>query len=186
MNSINKFSFLSGIFLISLLLVSCSNNSTPDTELVAPPTTTEVESSVNTRGTQQQVAIKAYHYKTLASFKKGEAEISIQDLASLSGKQINLVVLYEAVAPWAEGFNEGDYSTTGNDHLNGLMETYNLEIIKQFAIDGDNEGLVLEPNAPLSEPIEAAKDLSMVEHVLMVEVKEVPEEEMNNSTAGVK
>lgn len=186
MNSINKFSFLSSLFLILLLLNSCSNNTTPNSELAQTPTTTATESSVNTRGTQQQIAIKAYHYKTLASFKKGEAEISIQDLATLTGKQINLVVLYEAVAPWAEGFNDGYYSSTGNDYLNGLMESYNLEIIKQFSIDGDNEGLVLEPNAALSNPVEAAKDLSMVEHVLMVEVKEVPEEEMKNSTAGVK
>ena len=186
MTNINKFSLLSSIFLILLLLNSCSSSTAPNSELAQTPVTTEKESSVNTRGTQQQVAVKAYHYKTLASFKKGKAEVSLQDLAAFAGKQINLVILYEAVAPWAEGFNDGYYSTTGNDHLNGLMESYNLEIIKQFAIDGDNEGLVLEPNTALTDPVEAAKDLSMVEHVLMVEVKEVPEEEMNNSTAGVK
>ncbi|MFK7797915.1 MAG: hypothetical protein AB8E82_10715 [Aureispira sp.] len=186
MNSLNKFSLLSGMFFIVLLLSSCSSETTPNSELAQTPTTNETESSVNTRGTQQQIAIKAYHYKTLASFKKGKAEISMQDLATLAGKQVNLVVLYEAVAPWAEGFNDGYYSSTGNDYLNGLMESYNLEIIKQFSIDGDNEGLVLEPNATLSNPVEAAKDLSMVEHVLMVEVKEVPEEELDNNTVGVK
>lgn len=171
---------------MSLLLGSCGDTTTPTEGITAAPASTEVESAINTRGTQQAVAIKAYHYKTLASFKKGEVEFTLDDVAAFAGKQINLVVLYEAVAPWAEVFNEGKYSTTGDDNLNGLMASYNLEIVKQFAIDPDNEGLILESNTTLDDPIAAAKELSMIDHVLMVEVKEVPLEETDNSTADIK
>lgn len=187
MNSINKFLFLSILLFVSLLLSSCENSINSEEKLAAAPAPQEVEAEINTRGNQQQVAIKAYHYKTLAAFKKGQAEnISLEALAALAGKQINLVVLYESVAPWAAPFNEGKYETTGNDHLNGLMEAYNLEIVKQFAIDADNEGLVLESNTALEDPVEAAKELSMIDHVLMVEVKEVPTEDIDNSTANIK
>ena len=186
MNSTNNFLFLSIMLFMSLLMGACGDASTPNGELTTIPTPIEAETSINTRGNQQHVAIKAYHYKTLAAFKKGQVEVSLESLAALAGKQINLVVLYESVAPWAEAFNEGNYNTTGNDHLNGLMQAYELEIVKQFAIDVDNEGLVLEPNAILSDPVEAAKKLSMIDHVLMVEVKEVPREEIDDSTAGIK
>lgn len=187
MNSINKFLFLSILLFVSLLLSSCENSMTSKDNLAATPAPDEVEAEINTRGNQQHIAIKAYHYKTLAAFKKGQAEnISLEDLAALAGKQVNLVVLYESIAPWAAPFNEGKYETTGNDHLNGLMEAYNLEIVKQFAIDADNEGLVLESNTTLENPVEAAKELSMIDHVLMVEVKEIPAEELDNSTADVK
>ncbi|MGH1335841.1 MAG: hypothetical protein ACRBFS_06905 [Aureispira sp.] len=186
MNSTNNFLFLSIMLFLSLLVGSCGDASTPNAELTATPAPFETETTISTRGNQQHVAIKAYHYKTLAAFKKGETEISLNDLAALAGKQINLVILYESVAPWAAGFNEGKYQTTGNDHFNGLMESYDLDIVKQFAIDMENEGLVLEPNAILSDPVEAAKELSMIDHVLMVEVKEVPNNELDESTAGIK
>ncbi len=186
MNSTNNFLSLSILLFMSLLLGACGDTATPSSELTVAPAPSKIENTINTRGNQQQVAIKAYHYKTLASFKKGQAEITLYDLAALAGKQINLVVLYEANAPWAEVFNTGKYNATGDDNLNGLMAAYNLEIVKQFAIDGDNEGLVLEPNVALTDPIEAAKELSMIDHVLMVEVKEVPLEEVDESTAGIK
>jgi len=83
-------------------------------------------------------------------------------------------VLYETNAPWAEIFNSGKFEITGDDHLNGLMESYNLQIIQQFAIDDANEGIVMQPTVILDDPVEAAREISMVDHVLMVHVKEIP------------
>ncbi len=134
MNSTINFLFLSLMLFVSLLAGSCGDATTTSSDLTpAPAPTSEEVEEINTRGTQQQVAIKEYHYKTLAAFNKGQAEFSLNDLAALAGKQINLVVLYEARAPWAEIFNEGRFNTTGDDNLNGLMAAYNLEIVKQFA-----------------------------------------------------
>lgn len=171
------------MLFISLLIGGCSDSSSTK-QLVTTPV--NKETTINTRGHQNYVATKAYHYKTLTSFKKGKVDVSLNDLAALIGKPINLVVLYEASAPWAEVFDEGKYHTTGNDHLNGLMSTYNLDIVKQFYIDADNEGLVLEPNMVLPNPIKAAKELSLIDHVLMVEIKEIPRQEVNTSTADIK
>lgn len=172
------FSFLA---ILSIMAVSCSSDKTE----TADAKTTDVESTeLNTRGMASKVSAKAYYYKSLASFAHGQAKLDIKDLASLEGKKVNLVVLYEADAPWAETFNSGKYNKTGNDNLNGLMESYELEIVKQFAIDEDNEGLVLEPNASLENPVETARELSMVDNVLMVHVKEVPQEEEENMTAA--
>ena len=176
-----KVSYLA-LLLVTLILATSCNSSTAPSEST-PPSEAQT-STLNTRSTQQRIEAEAYHYKTIAAFRDGEAE-HLADLAALQGKPINFVILYEALAPWAEVFGTGQYQQTGDDHLNGLMESYNLEIVKQFAIDDENEGLVLEPNNAIENPIEAAKELSMVDHVLMVEVKEVPPTDMENSTADV-
>lgn len=165
---------------VALLLVVACNQPTPAPSTAAPETES---TTLNTRSTQQRIEAAAYHYKTLASFRDGEVQ-HLADAANLAGKKVNFVILYEALAPWAEGFSTGEYTKTGDDHLNGLMEVYSLEIVKQFAIDDENEGLVLEPNKAIENPIDAAKELSLIDHVLMVEVKEVPPAE-SNSTANV-
>lgn len=173
-----QFSFLA---MFALMVVACSSDQTE----TADANTNDVESTeLNTRGMQNKVMAKAYHYKNLASFAHGQAKLDLKDLATLEGKQINLVVLYEATAPWAETFNTGKFDKTGDDTLNGLMESYELDIVKQFAIDEDNEGFVLEPNTSLDNPVEAARELSLVDHVLMVHVKEVPAEEADPTTAS--
>ncbi|WP_052595132.1 hypothetical protein [Aureispira sp. CCB-QB1] len=163
--------------LLSLVVVACTNNEASNTT----DTTTKADSSIidtstlGTRTVKKKVAAKAYYYKSLASFEKGKVSLELEDLASLADKKVSLVVLYEANAPWAQIFSSGEFSITGDDHLNGLMESYNLQIIQQFAIDDANEGIVMEPKEILEDPIEAAREVSMVEHVLMVHVKEVPE-----------
>ena len=92
------------------------------------------------------------------------------------GKAVNLVVLYDTEAPWADVFNSGDVSKTGDDKFNSLLGMYDLAIIKQFELDEMNEGIVLEPNASISDPVEAAREISMIDYVMMVHVKEVPSE----------
>jgi hypothetical protein len=164
------------------MVVSCSSDQTA----TADANTTDVESTeINTRSAANKISAKAYYYTDLATFKEGFADTELTTLAKLEGKNVNLVVLYEADAPWAEVFNTGRYEETGNDTFNGLMESYSLEIVQQFAIDEDNEGLVLEPNALLESPVEAARELSLVKNVLMVQIKEVPQEEDLNTTADV-
>jgi hypothetical protein len=164
------------------MVVSCSSDQTE----TADATTTDVESTeINTRSASSKVSAKAYHYTSLATFKEGSADVELAQLAALEGKQVNLVVLYEADAPWAEIFNTGRYEETGDDTFNGLMASYELDIVQQFAIDEDNEGLVLEPSQLLKNPVEAARELSLIEDVLMVQIKEVPQEEDLNTTADV-
>ena len=68
--------------------------------------------------------------------------------------------------------------------LNGLMDSYELEIVKQFEIDDTNEGFVLEPNTMLENAVETAREISMIEHILMVQVKEVPSDVTETETAA--
>ena len=171
------FSFFASF--LSLGIISCTNNedykNTIDTT-----TTTIVDSSViktlslGTRAVKKQIAAKSYYYKNLATFEKGQATFELEDLANWTDKKVNLVILYEANAPWAEILNLGEFEITGDDLMNGLMEPYDLEIIKQFTIDGSNKGIVMEPKSNLKNPSEVAREVSMVDHVLMVHLKKVP------------
>ena len=43
--------------------------------------------------------------------------------------------------------------------------------------DDDTEGLVLDPLESIENPIEAAREISLIDNVLMVQIKEVPVEE---------
>lgn len=168
--------FLLLFVVIGSILVNSCGADTTDTDTVTDP-------NLNTRNLTHKVSAKAYHYKSLASFTKGKAEVQLTDLAQLQGKLVNLVLLYEATAPWADNFDRGEYAITGNDVLDGLLQSYNLEITQQFAIDDENEGIVIESKTALEDPIEAARKLSLVEHVLMVHVKEVPSNENTSDTA---
>lgn len=166
---------------LAIMAISCSSDQTETTNASAA----EVESTeINTRGMASKVSAKAYYFKSLATFADGAATLKLEDIASLEGKQVNLVVLYEATAPWASLFNTGKFNTTGDDKLNGIIASYEMEIVKQFSIDDENEGFVLEANGKLENPVEAARELSMIDHVLMVHVKEVPVEEETDETAS--
>lgn len=178
LKNIIQYSFLT---IIAITAVSCSSDQTQTTSA----SVAEVESTeINTRGIVAKVAAKAYYYNSLASFTDGTSMLSLKDLASLEDKQVNLVVLYETDAPWAKLFNSGKYNTTGDDKFNGIMASYQMEIVKQFSIDDENQGLVLESSIKLDDPITAARELSLVDHVLMVHVKEVPVEEQTEETAS--
>jgi len=96
-------------------------------------------------------------------------------------KQFNLVVIYESDAPWAEVFTAGKYTKTGNETMNGIMESYELTIIEQLEIDEANECIVLEINDILDTPIDAARKLSLVDNVVMVYVKELPQDQISGS-----
>jgi hypothetical protein len=153
----------------------CAIACTSDDTETSTVDSSDIESTeISTRGMNTKVQSKAYYFKSLATFQNGASKMNLDDLASLQGKEINFVVLYEASAPWAEVFNSGKYTTTGNDILNGLMETYQLEIVNQFDIDEENEGVEMEPLASLDNPLQTARELSLVDNVFMVELKEVP------------
>lgn len=172
---LSVFSFL--ISFSSLFLISCTNSEATDTTIT---TTVKVDSSITdtissgTRTVKKKIAAESYYYKNLVTFEKGKTTTKLEDLANLTDKKVNLVVLYEADAPWAQIFNSGAFEITGNDQMNALMTSYNLQIIQQFAIDDSNEGIVMEPTVILNNPIETAREVSMVDHVLMVHIKEVP------------
>jgi hypothetical protein len=163
-----QFSFLA---TLSFVVVACTSD---DTE-TSTVNSSDIESTqISTRGITTKVKSKAFYFKSLASFEDGASKMNIDDLAALEGKEINFVVLYDASAPWAEVFSTGKYTTTGNDILNGLMESYELEIVDQFDIDEENEGFVLEPLNKLDDPLKTARELSLVDNVFMVQLKEVP------------
>ncbi|MFT5647420.1 MAG: hypothetical protein ACI976_002110 [Aureispira sp.] len=168
---------------LSLIVISCTNDKTPDTVKVDSSSTPTL--SLGTRTVKKNIAAKSYYYKNLVTFEKGATTFELEDWANLINKKISLIVLYEAHAPWAEVFKPGKLEITGNDQMNGLMESYNLEIIKQFAINDSNEGIVMVPKSILENPIETARKISMVDHVLMVHIKEVPTP-TNIATSGTE
>lgn len=182
MKFLNNLLPLCFLTILSFIVISCSSDQTETAEA----NTTDVESTeINTRGAASKVSAKEYYYTDLAIFSEGLVDTDLETLATLEGKKVNLVILYEADAPWAEIFSYGKYEETGNDAFNDLMTSYKLDIIQQFAIDQDSEGLVLEPNGLLETQVEAARKLSLIEGVSMVQIKEVPLEEGLNTTADL-
>lgn len=174
------------VALVAVFTVAC-NSDTPNTTA----TTTDKTDVVKTQQpdataadfqTRSLNAVAAeMKYKSMATFQRGKTmnDVDLSTLSDLEGKKVNLVVLYDSEAPWADVFGSGDVSKTGDDSFNGLLESYELAITKQFELDDMNEGLVLEPNDKLLSPVEAAREISMIDYILMVHVKEVPADNPN-------
>ena len=166
--------------IIYYLLASCcvwllSSCSTENTALTPP----KLEESIltNTRAVKKKVAAEAYYYRTLISLVNGAVTATVVDDNNPDIGDVNLVLLYEANAPWADFFsNNSNIEEVTNDYLNKLLASHNLQIVKQFSIDNNNMGLVLESTDPTGDPVEIARNLSMLEHVLMVNIKKIPEE----------
>lgn len=146
--------------------------------------TPDSESIISTRGNNsaakamrmKAAAIAEYNATTMATFEKGNmlVQMNLEDYADIDGKQVSVVVLYESSAPWAEPLNQGDFSKTGDDTLNGLLASYDLSITKHFELDDFNNGIVLKPNSELvsDAALEATREISMVDYVMMVHLKE--------------
>ncbi len=168
MNTTLHYTLASCFFL--LLLCSCTNQQ--PSILEAPKL--EASFLTKTRAAKKKVTAEAYYYRTLASFVNGSVTSTIIDEHPHAIQQVNLVLLYEAGAPWAELLEAGLPQATGNSNLNELLQSYQLEIVKQFSIDLNNKGLVLQASESLNDPVETARRLSLIEHVLMVNIKEIP------------
>ncbi len=172
------------VLAAGLFFSACSNTPDQAASTIANASQNTANSEVRKASATQGKIAGEYYYKTLAAFQKGKTSLSVADLAALQGKRINLVVLYESGAPWASPFDAGDFSKTGDDKMNGVLASYNLTITKHFELDELNEGLVLEGKGEISNPVEAARELSMIDHILMVEVKELPQNAAGSETVS--
>lgn len=103
----------------------------------------------------------------------------------LSTKQINACT--PTVTPTTVPTNEktvrfivyytGDISTVMNDndsYFKTFMDVYNLKLISTFKIDETNNGFTLEAKDALDFPTEVAKEMSLIDEVLMIEVTYTP------------
>jgi hypothetical protein len=174
--------------LICIAFLTACNNPKTAEQIAGSAASTQKETQETNRAAAaagKKVIASAYYYKTIASFKGGKNTTNIQAAVDLSNTKVNLVVMFESGATWAVPFASGDFSTTADDRFNGLMAEHGLAIAKHFEIDDMNEGLVLEPNkGNIANPVEAAREISMIESVLMVEVKEIPLTEQNKATVS--
>lgn len=61
-----------------------------------------------------------------------------------------------------------------NSYIKTFMEVYNLKLISSFKIDETNSGFTLEAQEVLDFPTEVAREMSLIDNVLMIEVRYVP------------
>jgi hypothetical protein len=163
MKNLSQFIQLSSIALMFIFFVaSCS--------LQAQKKDKDV--NLNLRALSQKSYPEMYHYKTIASFAKGESIGELPEM--LEDRQISLAVVYDSDAPWAEVFNTGKINQTGNYIFNQLLNAYKMSIRNQFQIDGYNECLILDLNAPIEDVAQACKDISTIDHILVVNIKQWP------------
>ncbi len=171
------------VAIAGFAVLSACNNPQSAEQIAGAAANTNADANRAIVANKKAIA-SAYYYKTLASFKGGKATTDLGTMTELSNAKVSLVVMFESGATWAVPFASGDFSKTGDDKFNGLMESHGLAIAKHFEIDDLNEGLVLEASqGVVDNPIEAAREISMIEAVLMVEVKETPID-VNSSTVS--
>ena len=152
------------LFLVLLFFTSCNN-------------TDQIKDVIVPIGKNRGIdTYKLYNTQSIAVIKNGEFVGGIDDLDEYMESSVNFLVVYESTAPWAETFNTGDVSITGDKVLNDLLFKYNLSIILQFEIDDMFEGILIEPGCDNSKFIEVAKRLSLVDFVMMVEIKNSSDE----------
>ncbi|BDS14826.1 hypothetical protein [Aureispira anguillae] len=60
--------------------------------------------------------------------------------------------------------------TTNDAELKNFISIYNMELTRQFEINEFNKGLVLVPEYPIESPNEMAKELSIMNNILMIEI----------------
>jgi hypothetical protein len=161
------------MMMMVALFAACNNNAVETKNDLGEKTEAD---AVETRGMAETKALAYYRslasaQNALATFQEGKSAKDIK-LGSIEDKNVNLVVLYDASIAWAAVFNSGDVKKTGDEGFNSLLGKFNLAIVKQFELDSENEGLVLEPNAKMADPVQAAREISMIDGVLMVHVKE--------------
>lgn len=159
----------------ALTFIACTSGESSKLSAASDTHTTQALSTAQRGTTSAHAQTKELGYKTLVRFERGMTSMDISTLSALQDKNVSLVVFYESDAIWAENFSRGEFKTTGNDILNGLMASYELMITKHIALDDYNEAIILETaTGILKDAIKAATDFSMVDNVLMVELKEAP------------
>ncbi len=87
MKSISMISYFSLIALIALFTVS-SCNTDQNTQIAHKEKITDAK-DVHTRSIAKKVSSKSYYYNSLASFENGKADVDLNNLATLEGKQVN-------------------------------------------------------------------------------------------------
>ena len=66
-----------------------------------------------------------------------------------------------------------------NSYLATFLETYNLEMVNTFELNEDNKGFTVEAKLPISDPLLLARELSMIENVIMIEVLQTKTKKTN-------
>ena len=74
-------------------------------------------------------------------------------------------------------YYNGDLSTVIKDkdsYIKTFMNVYDLKLISTFKIDEENSGFTLEPQKKLDFPREVAREISLIDNVLMIEIVHIP------------
>lgn len=74
-------------------------------------------------------------------------------------------------------YYSGDLSAVMNDkdsYIKTFMDVYHLKLVSTFKIDEENGGFTLEATEELDFPTEVAREISLIDNVLMIEVAYVP------------
>jgi hypothetical protein len=170
-------------FAAILFIFNLSSCSSEQKESTASNISGNANIPLQSRALKQEVYPEIYNYPTIVSFAKGDLIGTYA--ASLEDKQISLSVVYDNDTPWAEVFKTGNIERTGSYEFNHLLAEHQLTIRNQFQIDGYNECIILDLNVTLPDIAKVCKEISLIDHVLVVNVKEWPSvKNIDESTAA--
>lgn len=57
-----------------------------------------------------------------------------------------------------------------NSYIKTFMDVYELQVVNTFEVGEDSQGFTLQPKYPLESPNETAKELSLIDGVMMIEI----------------
>lgn len=66
--------------------------------------------------------------------------------------------------------------SNSSSHFGAIIQAYDFQITAPFEIDDSMKGIILRRFDPLPDPVTVAKEISLCEEVLMVEVKNTLQE----------
>ena len=152
-------------FGFSVLLLSCSSDETQ----ISTIDLKEFESSeLITRSSEKKFDSEIYYYKTIATFGLGSKNYSNQAIDKITNDQLCYLLKIDISSinstsdtSWKKGFEN-------------LKFEFKLSEVESFLIDQNTKAISLISKSQTIHPIDLAKELSKIQYVFSVMIKERP------------
>ena len=154
--------------LICLFLFSCENQNGKD---VLAEADISMESTLITRGEYSFQNSEIAKQETLIEFIQGQSKNNSVDMQGLGTNDFSYLVFYDANSEWAEPFSSSKFNQVSYKDFNHIIDTFQLKVKDFFKVQDDIFAISILPTTPLEEPVELARDISMLDDIQMVLIK---------------
>ena len=162
--------------LFCLFLFSCENQNGKD---VLAEADISMESTMITRGEYSFQNSEIAQQQTLIEFIQGQTKNKSIDMQGLSTNDFSYLVFYNANSEWAKPFSLSKFNQVRYEDFNHIIDTFRLEVKDFFKVQDDIFAISILPTTALEEPVELARDISMLNDIQMVLIKKSGDEDIS-------